>query len=455
MKKKIAVLGAGPTGLSAAWKLLQQDFEVDVIEKENIVGGLSASIKKHNYTVDYGPHNFHVKRGEPQPLIKSIYDHELQIIERKTRMLLNGKTYSYPFKIFELLFGLGPILSLKIIASYTATQLKNKISPHPSGSFEDWGTSQFGKVLYDLCFGAYSAKVWGVSPTQLSASLAKQKVVNKLSLMNFIKNMLGINRDTDQFTHYQQLVYPAKGSGHFFEEIAKVIQNMRGKIHLNTKIDRIVLKDDSVHSICLQKDGIRKEIEYTGIISSIPLYSLINLISPEPPQEIAESAKRLKYRALILVYLIVDKEFATEAQMIYLLDKKFRCNRITEQKHFNRATIPDNKTVLTFERCCNKGDELWNASDAELYEMVLKEVEYLSQYFRKDQIKDYFVVKLENAYPVFALNYETDLADTLRYIFDVKNLMTAGRNGLFLNNDMHDCMVIGIKTAQGMINKLR
>lgn len=451
MKRRIAVLGAGPAGLCAAWKLLQQDLDVDVIEKKDRVGGLSASISWNNYTLDYGPHDFHLQKGQPQPLVRTIYDYELEIIERKTKMLLEDKTYTYPFKIFELLGGLNPKISLNILLSYIVTMLRNNILPQTSDSFEAWGVNQFGRVLYDICFGNYTTKVWGVSPAQLSPSLGKQKILNKLSLVNFIKTMLGINKNFEQYTHYHEFVYPLRGSGHFFNEIARNIKKLGGNICLNATVNKVVLRDNLVQSVCWERGGVKYERQYSGVISTMPLSVLINSVNPVPLSNIIKSVDKLRYRALILIYLLINKEFALEAQMVYLLDKRFKCNRITEQKQYSRITIPDNKTVLTFERCCNNGDELWSMKDEELYKMVLEEAEYLNEYFTPDQIDDYLVVRLEDAYPVFSLNYEDCLSNILQYISRIKNMATTGRNGLFLNNDMHECMTLGIKAAQNLI----
>lgn len=455
MTQRVAVLGAGPTGLSAAWKLAQRDFEVDVIEKMDVVGGLSASIKRGDFIVDYGPHNFHVKKGDSHPLISSIYDFELKMLERKTRMLLGDKVYTYPFKLSELVLGIPPLLTIRIILSYLKQKAKNIIAPVPADSFEAWGINNFGPVLYDLCFGSYSAKVWGMPPSKLSIKLGKQKVVNKLSLAFFIKSMLGLNRNLEQFTHYQQFIYPPKGCGHFYEELAQSVKNMGGRINLNSSIQKIIIKDGKMHAIAFTQNGSTKKIEYDGLVSSIPLYSLINLLEPAPSADIVECANRLKYRALILVYLVLEKKSVTDAQLIYLLDKKFKCNRITEQKNFSPKTIPENQTVITFERCCNKGDELWNASDQQLYEMVLEEIPHLSQFFEKGQIKDYFVIRLDDVYPIYDVNYHDNLKEIFDYIAGIPNLVITGRNGLFLNNDMHECIILGVKGAQLLINEIK
>ena len=57
--KEVLVIGAGITGLAAAWKLAESGVSVTVIEKENFVGGLAATIDWDGWKFDFGPHNFH------------------------------------------------------------------------------------------------------------------------------------------------------------------------------------------------------------------------------------------------------------------------------------------------------------------------------------------------------------------------------------------------------------
>ena len=61
MKKKNSalILGAGPTGLITAWRLLQEGWDVKIIEKNSNVGGLCRSWNKNNFILDTGPHIFH------------------------------------------------------------------------------------------------------------------------------------------------------------------------------------------------------------------------------------------------------------------------------------------------------------------------------------------------------------------------------------------------------------
>ena len=59
LKKKAIILGAGPTGLITAWKLLEADWDVTIIEKKGSSGGLCRSWKWRDFILDTGPHIFH------------------------------------------------------------------------------------------------------------------------------------------------------------------------------------------------------------------------------------------------------------------------------------------------------------------------------------------------------------------------------------------------------------
>ena len=54
MKNKAIILGAGPTGLITAWRLLESGWQVTIIEKNKIAGGLCRSWKKNGFILDTG-----------------------------------------------------------------------------------------------------------------------------------------------------------------------------------------------------------------------------------------------------------------------------------------------------------------------------------------------------------------------------------------------------------------
>jgi len=116
---KIVVLGAGPAGMSAAWRLSQLGYPVTVLERDGAVGGMGKTIEVGKYAVDYGPHTFHIRETEESraihEAIKPLFGDDPLILTRGTRVLLRGKEYVYPLEMLQVLTGVSPLLSARIV----------------------------------------------------------------------------------------------------------------------------------------------------------------------------------------------------------------------------------------------------------------------------------------------------------------------------------------------------
>src|SRR5262249_48359109 len=123
-KEKIVVLGAGPAGMAAAWRLSTLGYQVTVLERDSAVGGLGKTIKVGKYAVDYGPHTFHIREtAESRQIhdaIKPFFGTDPLILTRGTRVLLRGKEYVYPLEMLQVLTGVSPLLSARIVFDYLA-----------------------------------------------------------------------------------------------------------------------------------------------------------------------------------------------------------------------------------------------------------------------------------------------------------------------------------------------
>ncbi len=78
--KKTIILGAGITGLTAAWKLAKNGYDIIVIEKENQVGGLAGTIDWDGWKFDFGAHSFHTKYQKIADLYKVLLQNNFLII---------------------------------------------------------------------------------------------------------------------------------------------------------------------------------------------------------------------------------------------------------------------------------------------------------------------------------------------------------------------------------------
>src|SRR4051812_19212470 len=164
-------------------------------------------------------------------------------------------------------------------------------SPKTEDSFEDWGVRNLGRTLYDLCFGIYSERVWGLPTSQISSKQAQR--VAKLNLKNIILRTLGIK--ADPATYFTKYMYPRKGISVLFENMANAVRASGNRILLNSTVVRLEREGDRIGRVVYKRDGKDEALECDGVISTLPPPMLVDLIQPSLPPSVIAHAKKLRY----------------------------------------------------------------------------------------------------------------------------------------------------------------
>jgi protoporphyrinogen oxidase len=448
-KRKVVILGAGPAGIAAAWRLTKLGYKVTVLERDGAVGGMARTVQFGDYHVDFGPHTFHIREtAESKQILETItpfFGEDPLTLVRGTRVLLRGKEYVYPLEILQVLFGVNPLLSVLILFDYSMATIKSFFSPaKKEDSFEEWGVRNLGRTLYDLCFGIYSARVWGLPTSQISSKQAQR--VAKLNLKNIILRTLGIKADpTTYFTKY---FYPRKGISRLYEGMAREITAAGNQICLNAPAVRVEHEGQVAKRVVYTINGTQQTVDCDILLSTLPLPALVNMMSPALPADVVTHAARLRYRSLKLIYIALKRPQLTNYHWVYLLDDDYRVNRMSEQKNVSPDMVPKDRTVLCIELSLWREEPLWRASDEEIYQIALKDLMKMGYGVTEADVDAYYVAQIDTAYPVYELNFEDHLIPVLKGVHDIRNLMTLGRHGLFLNNSMDDNVGLGFQVAK-------
>jgi protoporphyrinogen oxidase len=447
-KKRVVILGAGPAGISAAWRLTKLGYPVTVLERDGAVGGMGRTIKVGDYSVDFGPHTFHIREtAESKEILKTItpfFGPDPLTLVRGTRVLLRGKEYVYPLEMLQVLFGVSPLLSARILIDYSIATLKSFFAPaQKEDSFEDWGVRNLGRTLYDLCFGIYSARVWGLPTSQISSKQAQR--VAKLNLKNIILRTLGVKADpTTYFTKY---FYPRKGISQLYEGMTSEVLAGGNKVLLNAPAVRVEREGDQVRRVIYRTDSGEQSIDCDVLLSTLPLPTMVNMVSPALPGSVIDHAAKLRYRSLKLIYIALKRPQLTDYHWVYLLDEQFRVNRMSEQKNVSPDMVPKDRTILCIELSLWKDEPMWQWSDEEVYKLALNDLMKMGYGVTESEVDTYYVTDIPTAYPVYELNFEDHLIPVLEGVHEMRNVMTLGRHGLFLNNSMDDNVGLGFQIA--------
>ena len=443
----VAIVGAGPAGLTAAYELVKQGIIPVVLEKGDKVGGLARTESYKGYRFDIGGHRFYTKVAAVQELWQEVLGNEFIKVPRLSRIFYQGKFFNYPISAFNTLFNLGIIESALIILSY----LKVRIWPlREETTFEQWVINRFGERLYKTFFKTYTEKVWGIPCSEIQADWAAQRIKG-LSLTTAIINALFGSNDTK--TLIKEFDYPALGPGMMWEKFAEAVENKDGKVYLDTKVISFEREDNKIKTITAEHNGELVQYSADNFITSMPISALIARMKPQPPEEVLHAARSLKYRDFLIVSLIVDRPSLFPDNWIYIHSPEVKVGRIQNFKNWSAALVPDaSKTCLGMEYFCNEGEELWEMSDAELVALATRELVELGLAKAAD-VEDGVVLRQPKAYPVYDAEYRGHLRVLEGFLKGIENLQTIGRNGMHRYNNQDHSMLTGMLAARNILGE--
>jgi protoporphyrinogen oxidase len=160
---------------------------------------------------------------------------------------------------------------------------------------------------------------------------------------------------------------------------------------------------------------------------------------------VSELAAQLRYRAIMLVNLCVNKPEVIKPFWIYYTDRLF--NRISEYRHFSSNLAPQGKTGICMEIGCDIGDELWNAPDEEIVHLCVNDLENLGLLTRHD-IEGELIIREPNAYPIYDVGYKQRVKRLVEWLRDEAGIFTAGRQGRFLYINQDAAIISGLEAGE-------
>lgn len=443
---RVVILGAGLAGLAAAYELSRGGHEVTLVEKQGHVGGMASSWACGPYWLDHGPHRFHTRDEELLEHFYEVLDQDVVIRERRSRIYLLGRFFDYPLRARNVLANLPTSILARALFDYAWARVRQRLRPLPDDNFENWVRQRFGDTLYELFFGAYTSKAWGMPTREISADWAAQRI-SQANLWDAIQKTLFPPRDGEVRSLVTQFWYPRTGGiGALSRKYAEKIQRQGGAIHLDCAVESIPVVDGRATRVIVRRAGKRVEFPADQVISTIPLPRLLEALDPAITPEVREAIARLKYIGIVFVYLEVDAPSVIPDHWVYLPQKDLVVHRITEFKNFSDANAPGGRTVVCCEITCRPGDERWKLSLAEAARIAEADLVRIGV-IQPGHSRGIDIARLPYAYPVYDLQYKSNL-DTLRgALAGIRNLGTTGRQGLYRYNNMDHSITMGRRFA--------
>src|SRR5947207_10240581 len=452
----VAIIGAGPAGLTAAYQLCKANAAVTVLEADpTYVGGIARTAQYKGYRFDIGGHRFFSKSKEVEDFWTEILPDDMLQRPRSSRIFYRGQFFAYPLKAVEALLKLGVFEATRCVLSYVKARCLPIKNPR---SFEDWVTNQFGKRLFNIFFKTYTEKVWGMSCKEISADWAAQRIKG-LSLKTAILNAIlpkkkPKSRDKVIKTLIDTFRYPRKGPGMMWEACAEKVLALGGVIRMGEKVVGCSYDaDEEVWTVTHKgADGVAHTTTARHVISSAPMKQLAHGLSPEVSAKARHAADSLKYRDFVTVMLVLKDRQLFDDNWIYIHDPSVKVGRVQNFKSWSPEMVPDpSMCCYGLEYFCFEGDGLWTSSDEGLIHQAKQELEKIGL-GKAEDVLDGCVVRQVKAYPVYDDDYAKHVT-TLREEFEVRfpTLHLVGRNGMHKYNNQDHAMMTAMLCVQNIL----
>ena len=411
-QRKAIILGAGPSGLVTAWKLLENGWDVTLLEKADRVGGMCRTWKWGEFLVDTGPHIYHT----PDEQLAKFWEKEFGDLFIKGEFWcknVKGEEFNeywdYPLS-WESIARFPKDLKKQVLDELNHCSLEKRAR---AKNFSEYMDGQIGPTLREMFFEQYPKKIWGISTTEMTPEWAPKRIEIRQKVTPF---------------YYQQWNAVGKyGTGCIYERIKDKILALGGKILLNTSVTGFKTQQETITGILCNDSKEMIVQKKDVIVSSLPLTLTGRLLGQQ---------STLQFRGIRSVYLAYNRpEILPEGiHWLYYDSNKVFFNRVTESKKLTSHVAPKNKTFLTAEITFSRGDEIDQMDSESLIKAVAHQIQLVGL-AKADEMIDGSDNKEHFVYPLQFAGYREELAKVRSAVAKYPQLYSIGTGGDFYYAD--------------------
>ncbi|MBA0386377.1 FAD-dependent oxidoreductase [Stenotrophomonas maltophilia] len=365
--KKFAIIGAGPMGLMAAVKLLDQGHSVTIYERDDRIGGMSANFDFDGLSIERYYH-FICKTDYPLFALLERYglSKALRWTDTKMGYFYKGKLYKWgnPFALLAFPH-LGPISKFRYALHVMYTKGIKDWTALDKEEAGAWIRRWVGQKAYDVMWkDAFRLKFFEFKDN-LSASWIGTRIKRvALSRRNLMNESMG---------------YLEGGSMTLLERMVQDIQTRGGRIELSRGIDEVVSENGKVTGVSIGGEFTA----YDAVISTAPIQYVPALV-PGLPADFRDKVAAVQNIPVACVILKL-KHAVSENFWMNISDPGIEIPGVIEYSNLNPGHDPGQK-ILYAPYYMPKTHPKWQRSNAELIEEVLGYLARINPAFKRDWV---------------------------------------------------------------------
>jgi protoporphyrinogen oxidase len=341
---RIVIIGAGPTGLGAAYRLAELGHEnYVVLDRADGPGGLASSVvDDQGFTWDIGGHVQFSHYSYYDGVVDRALDGRWLTHERESWIWIRGRFVPYPFQ--SNLHRLDAPDCARAIAGLEHAAATRGGSGRPR-TFDEWITRTFGEGLAELFMRPYNFKVWGYPLGEMNVEWMGERVA--VPDVERIKRQVAEGRDDVSWGPNRTFRFPVEGgTGAIWTGVAAMLP-----------ADRLLYNADVV-SIDADSRSLRladgRELGYDVVISTMPLDWCARALSATTP-EIDGAASALRYSSVHVIGIGLrgpKPETLGRKCWMYFPESNSPYYRVTVFSNYSPRNVPDDESWSLMAEVC-------------------------------------------------------------------------------------------------------
>lgn len=381
---KIAIIGAGFTGLAASWKLVKLGHNVTIFEKDSIPGGLALGFKEKGWKWSLEKHYHHWFTSDMHilRLAKELH-YKVKINRPKTSVYVDSALYQLDSPSSVLKF---PKLSLleRIRMATVLVFLKYNPVWQPLEKIHSTKFLPFamGVKAYKMLWEPLFISKFGQYSTDISLAWFWSRIKNRTP----------------------KLVYPEGGFLNFANFLVEKILDEKGDIFFDTEVIQLRKNNRTVEVTIKDKNSVIKTINFDRAIVTLPSF-LFQKITPDLPQNYKEKLNRLRGLGATNLVLRLKKQFLLDGTYwLSVCDNKSPVMAVVEHTNFMEKKFYNNEHIVYLGNYLPITHPNYNMNADELLKIYDPFLKKINQNYRKTIIK-YYLFKVPFAQSITSLNY--------------------------------------------------
>jgi protoporphyrinogen oxidase len=433
MNKRIVIIGGGPTGLGAAYRLHELGYENWALyEKSDYLGGHACShVDDHGFVWDEGGHVIFSHYPYFDKLVDDMLGAEENQLVRESWIVKENSWIPYPFQ--NNLRYLPK--SLQVSCLLGAAKATAETNHQESSNFRDWILATFGEGIAEAFMFPYNFKVWTTPLEQMSKSWMAERV-SVVDFKRLLENVI-LERDDVAWGPNNKFRFPRYGG------TGEIYRRMAQRFPDRVKTGKELVAVDAAGKRVSFSDGTGDT--YDVLISTGPLDLLVRMLKPAEGG-LMDAVADLHHNNLLVLGLGLEKKIDTGKCWIYFADDDMPCYRATYFSHYSPFNVPKGDTERYSSLMCEMSFRVGETPDP------AKEIDRVVDYLirakileesDRSRIVSRYHRTVAYSYPIPTLGRDRALA-TLQPALRGKEIYSRGRFGAWryeIGNMDHSVMM--------------